>query len=424
MNISAYNLLNTVTCLTEEIGVRLAGSEGEKRAAEWLYGEFRKYTPKCSMETFPVQERSVGKETLQIRIGGRWRHFSSSLYNGACSTRGKEIPADLVFFDAHTEYQRPSLEHLRGKAVIHYGAHPGGEQDYRRLMEVRPAFLLMVDTRHPGKYPVADGLFPKLAQKYGSVPTTSVAFYDVWEWMTRSADAAKLCVTGESRPSFSQNVIAEIPGEDEECIYLGAHHDTQAGTPGADDNAVGCAMLVELCRELSRKQPRHTIRLISFGAEEQLSRGSAAYVRKHERELRKGRFMCNFDSCGVAVGWNYFIVNADARLRDRIRRNFHERGIYYQECTDPEPFTDQFPFAAAGIPGMTLERGCCDTGLFFHHRFDNTPDKISPEIAAALASASGDLILRLADQPALSSFCVIPQKMQKKINLLWQDIFN
>ena len=40
-------------------------------------------------------------------------------------------------------------------------------------------------------------------------------------------------------PAKSQNVIAELPGsrEDAGVLYLGAHHDTQADSVGADDNA-------------------------------------------------------------------------------------------------------------------------------------------------------------------------------------------
>ncbi|MBO4632644.1 MAG: Zn-dependent exopeptidase M28 [Lentisphaeria bacterium] len=424
MNIVAEEILKTITILTDEIGVRPAGSEAEKKAAEYLLKRFRQYTPYCRIEKFPVLERVVWKEKLQIRINGKWQQFPCSLYMGAGFTGGREITAELVFFDGHTEYQRPDLEHLRGKAVIHYGAHPGSEDNYRRLLEAGPAFLLMVDTRHPGRYPLADGLFPKLVEKYGSIPFLSVAFYDVWSWMTCKADAAKLIVKGENRPSFSQNVIAEIPGEDIECVYLGAHHDTQAGSPGADDNAVGCAILVELCRELSQRKHRHTIRLICFGAEEQLSQGSAAYVRSHHAEMRKGRFMCNFDSCGTAVGWNYFIVNAGRGLSERIRRHFNARGIYYQEYSEPEVFTDQFPFAAVGIPGMTLERGCSDTGLFYHHRFDNTPDKISAGIVAELAGTSGEMVELLADRPQLAALCSIPSGKQKKLEDLWNDIFN
>ena len=416
--------MRDIRFLTEEIGVRLAGSDSEWQAAKYLEKRFLEYVPICRMEEFPVLERCVESEELEIRIHEIKEKFACSLFSSASSTQGKTITAELVFFDGHTEYQRPDLSHLTGKAVVHFGAHVMNENNYRRLMEARPAFLLMVDTRHPGNFPVADGLFPKFVKKYGAVPTVSVAFYDVWNWMTNGADLAALNVKGDARKSVSCNVIAEIPGEDDGCVYVGAHHDTQAGTVGADDNAVGCAILLELAGILSQTPHKHTIRFISFGAEEQLSVGSATYVRTHRKELKDhGRFMCNFDSCGTAVGWNYFITTTGKAGRQHMRDIYNSRDIYYQECTDLEPFQDGFPFTAAGLPGITLERGNNDCGLFYHHRFDNTADKISPEIVASLADASAVLIQEAADgDPA---WCAAPKdpKHLQAVKQCWTSIF-
>ena len=89
------------------------------------------------------------------------------------------------------------------------------------------------------------------------------------------------------RSSTSGNVIAHIPGTDDAAgiLFAGGHHDTQADSPGADDNASGTAAIVELARILAERAPfRRSLRLISFGAEEQLSVGSACYVRSHRRD--------------------------------------------------------------------------------------------------------------------------------------------
>ena len=423
MGINVCEIMDTISFLTEDIGVRLAGSENEKRAANFLRDRFLEATKHCRIEEFPVMMRNVRREYLKIHVDGKWEKYPCSLYTSAVGTGGKEIAGDIVFFDGHTGYQMPDISHLKGRAVIYYGPHPGGENEYRRLMEAKPAFLLMVDTRHTGEAPLADGLFPSLVKKYGSVPTVSVAFQDAWKWIGHNADGARLLVEGGMVPSFSQNVVAEIPGQDKQCIYLGAHHDTQAGTPGADDNAIACGILVGMCKELARQKHRHTIRLISFGAEEQLSLGSSAYVRKHKAEMSNGRFMCNFDSCGSCAGWNFFVISAGQRLSKIIRDTYNGCGIYYQAQTEPEPFTDQFPFAAAGVPGITLERGNCETGIFYHHRFDNTIDKISPQIALELASASAKLVLKLADMENLDAVCTIPAAQQRKIDILWKNIF-
>jgi Zn-dependent M28 family amino/carboxypeptidase len=54
----------------------------------------------------------------------------------------------------------------------------------------------------------------------------------------------------------------------DEFIVAGAHYDTTIGSPGADDNASGVAVLLEIARELHGKRPARSIRLIMFPNEE------------------------------------------------------------------------------------------------------------------------------------------------------------
>lgn len=54
----------------------------------------------------------------------------------------------------------------------------------------------------------------------------------------------------------------------DEIIVAGAHYDTTLGSPGADDNASGVAVLLEIARELHGKQTPRSIRLIMFPNEE------------------------------------------------------------------------------------------------------------------------------------------------------------
>jgi hypothetical protein len=66
------------------------------------------------------------------------------------------------------------------------------------------------------------------------------------------------------------NIIVSIPGKThpEEIVLIGAHYDTVAGTPGADDNASAVALLLEMCRQLKQEQPARTLRLVFFTLEE------------------------------------------------------------------------------------------------------------------------------------------------------------
>lgn len=66
------------------------------------------------------------------------------------------------------------------------------------------------------------------------------------------------------------NVFTQITGttNPDEIIVLGAHYDAEVNTPGADDNASGVAVLLELARRFADNPQPRTIRFIAYTNEE------------------------------------------------------------------------------------------------------------------------------------------------------------
>ena len=81
-------------------------------------------------------------------------------------------------------------------------------------------------------------------------------------------------------------------------ILLGAHYDTVPGSPGADDNATGVAVLLMLAEQLAACPGRSPFRLIAFDLEEYGLVGSAAYVRDHPRHHHPLRLMVSLEMLG------------------------------------------------------------------------------------------------------------------------------
>jgi hypothetical protein len=348
------------------------------------------------------------------------------LLSNAHGTDGQTREAPIAFFASATDYQRQDLSMLSGKAVVHLGSHIETAEDYRRLAEAKPALVMFVDVRYPGTVATADGMFPAYTQAHGSLTVMSVSFMDAWHWREQNATDARFRVIGGMRPSTSSNVVGELPGADPNAglVFVGAHHDTQADSVGADDNAVGVAAVLELARLLSDVPRKHPLRLISFGAEEQLSVGSATYARQHREELeRQGRFMFNFDSYGSLLGWTELSCCGPNEMGDFLRDVFARHDEYVSVKQEAVPYADHFPFAACGVPAAWLGRSNCTSGRFFHHRPDDDISRIGMTLSAKLVDASRECVERIAAADPLPFPAGMPEGLQVEIENKWQELF-
>lgn len=120
------------------------------------------------------------------------------------------------------------------------------------------------------------------------------------ELIVRELTASGLQVRREAFPfrgSTFHNVVGTIPGRDPKAaaVLIGAHFDTVADTPGADDNASGVAVLLELARLASGSTPERTIEFVGFNLEEPQDLlgtyriGSKRYAERARREKRRYR---------------------------------------------------------------------------------------------------------------------------------------
>ena len=81
-------------------------------------------------------------------------------------------------------------------------------------------------------------------------------------------------------------------------ILIGAHYDAVPGTPGADDNATGVAVLLELAAAFSAIPLKYPVRLVAFDLEEYGLLGSTAYAQKLKQDQQKLRLMLSLEMLG------------------------------------------------------------------------------------------------------------------------------
>ena len=81
-------------------------------------------------------------------------------------------------------------------------------------------------------------------------------------------------------------------------ILIGAHYDAVPGTPGADDNATGVAVLLELAEAFTNSPVKYPVRLVAFDLEEYGLLGSTAYAAELKQDRQKLRLMLSLEMLG------------------------------------------------------------------------------------------------------------------------------
>ena len=124
------------------------------------------------------------------------------------------------------------------------------------------------------------------------------------------------------RGKTHQNLILNLsPTSQNNCapILIGAHYDAIPGTPGADDNATGVAVLLELARAFATEPLSYPVRFVAFDMEEYGLLGSQAYATDLKQQQQPLRLMLSLEMLGYCnsapgsqrypAGLQYFYPN-------------------------------------------------------------------------------------------------------------------
>jgi hypothetical protein len=198
------------------------------------------------------------------------------------------------------------------------------------------------------------------------------------------------------------NVIGMIPGTGTESVIIGAHRDHFGHPggmlfPGADDNASGTAVILEVARALTNvgSHPSRTILFISFSGEERDLLGSRLYTSRPVVPLDSTIAMINIDHAGVGNG--RLTVGVTGIEKEVLREvgkiaDVHEKLDLYGFF----PGGDHVPFKEAGVPTVTVVSG----GVHPHfHQPSDTADTIDSEILKTVARYVLAVTWHLAYQP-------------------------
>jgi Zn-dependent M28 family amino/carboxypeptidase len=104
------------------------------------------------------------------------------------------------------------------------------------------------------------------------------------------------------RGKTHQNLILSLPAtpsdKQKQPVLIGAHYDAVPGTPGADDNATGVAVLLELARKFAAEPASCPVRLVGFDMEEYGLLGSTEYAAQLRQQQQPLRLMISLEMLG------------------------------------------------------------------------------------------------------------------------------
>ncbi|HVF42278.1 MAG TPA: M20/M25/M40 family metallo-hydrolase [Pyrinomonadaceae bacterium] len=408
--------LSYVSTLSDEIGSRLTGSAGARRAEEWAAEELKRLglsNVRREPYTMPASwER--GNASAALLSEGIRRPLAAASYTWTPGTNGA-VEGEVVDVGAgRPEDVRRVASQLRGRValVVPEGADLGSViyNFYRTPGLVRElkdagalAVLIAADKPHSILYtaPVEFSATGRLA----ALPTVSLAREDVMllRRLLSRGNGPRLSLNVSNRVGGAfeaTNVVGEIKGSEQpnEIVVVGAHLDSNDLGPGALDNAAGCAAVLETARAIKALglRPRRTIRFVLFTGEEEGMVGSIAYVERHRGEMDGTVAALVMDiGAGRPIGWfSMGRTDLDAGLRELSRplSQFGEFAIEHAAFAA----TDNAPFMAEGVPNLILIQD--ETPYFpVHHTIADTPDKIDARDFASSVAALAATSYTIAD---------------------------
>ncbi len=276
-----------------------------------------------------------------------------------------------------------------------------------------------------------------LAEQIGErhVPDRDIELEQAADYIERTLRRTNLQVRSmpfEVRAGMVRNIEGIKPGGRlaDEIIVIGAHYDSAPGTPGANDNGSGVAVLLELARMVQHRSFDRTVRFVAFVNEEPPyfhtdNMGSWQYAQECRRKELNVVAMLALETVGY-----YSDQPGSQQYPPLLRAMYPDVGNFVafvgnlgskwlvKRCVKTFRDTTAFPSEGAALPGWLTgvdwsdhwsfwEAGydgimVTDTAIFrypHYHEPEDTPDKIDFTRTALVTQGILQVLQDLATNP-------------------------
>ncbi len=248
-------------------------------------------------------------------------------------------------------------------------------------------------------------------------------------WRSQGYEVKRYPDTGMGGECANLEVTRRGKTRPTEIILLGAHYDSVAGSPGANDNASGVAALLEISNRFATNETDRTVRFVAFVNEEPPfyetdQMGSRVYAKMARQRGDDIRAMISLETIGYYTdaansqhfpsplfGFFYpdrgnflgFVSDLSSRplLRSAVAA-FRAHSDFPTECIATfrgvagVGWSDHASFWREGYPAIMAS----DTAPFrypYYHTEQDTPDKINYDALARVTDGLLEMTVSLAN---------------------------
>ncbi len=383
-----WSLLEALT----EIEHRMAGTEGERRAAEATRDALAAAGARdVRLEPFEIQgwernETSVSSDTREYPAIALPRSPSGAV-TGPLVDVGYGQPAD---FDRD----------LEGAIVVARTDVPSWQdrfihrrEKYERAIDAGAAAFVF-HNHVPGQL-APTGSVGRPASPIGAIPAVGIAKEAGARLVRQHAgERVTVAVDADCYETTSCNVHGHVGPDTETELLLTSHVDAHDIAEGALDNAAGTATVIEVVAALASHDLETGVHVICFGAEEVGLRGSTHV--SESRHLGDVKAVVNND--GVASGRTLSVrTNGFDGLTEAVETVADRTGHPIVASPRMSPHSDHWPFVRQGIPGLHVMSQTDDRGRGWGHTAADTLDKLELRTLREQAYLVTELVRHVAE---------------------------
>jgi Zn-dependent M28 family amino/carboxypeptidase len=365
------------------IGSRMAGSAGERRAADLVADAFeRAGLREVRTDPFALTAWERGGAALRVTVPGRdgtdrTREFEALAlpYSPAETVEG-----ELVDVGYGTPDEIDDAD-VAGRIAVASTTTPSESRFVHRMetfghaLEAGAVGFVFVNHLEGQLPPTGSLTFGEEA----AAPAVGVSA-ETGDWLreyaanaTGPVASAELGVEASFRAAESRNVIGRAGPDTDERLLLVAHYDGHDIAEAALDNGCGIATVVTAAGILAEADLPIGVDVVAVGCEEVGLLGAERLAATTDLDSVRG--VVNVDGAGRFRDLRALTHTSEAARSVATAVSTATRHPIEVD-PDPHPFSDQWPFVRRGVPALQLHSDSGERGRGWGHTHADTRDKV------------------------------------------------